>query len=410
MKFDTLMSPRAESVWTALAQLVKPGRIRELPLDQAMGAVLAADAAARHEYPPFDRAVLDGYAVRSADFVDGRAVLRVASLATAGGVSGTLAPGECVRINTGAIVPPAADAIVAVEEASPVADDRVELRGPLRADQHIERRGHIRRVGATLLPTGARIHSSAMAALAAGGVSTVRVYARPTVALLSTGSELVECGARLLPGQIHDTNSVALAELVRRAGGEVLYEGRCSDDKGALRAALELGLAHDVLIVTGGMSKGTHDLVPHVLEELGARWVINGLDLKPGKPTRIGVSKADGWVLGLPGNPVSCAVCFALFGQPLLSGLQGLVVRPPAVLSARLEEHMPANGARPMYQPAIWRANGHADLHVRPIEWRGSGDPFGMAQANALIYRPSHAPAAREDDAVNFVMLDLPVG
>jgi molybdopterin molybdotransferase len=409
MSFETLSFPRAEATWGALAQHVRPGRMRDLALEQAIGAVLAADAPAAMDYPPYDRAVMDGYAVRAADVAGAAARLRLGGLVPAGAApSAALESGTCIQINTGAVVPGGADAIVPVEDAAPGEDGRVVINEAPRPGQHIERRGAICARGDVLAPAGTRIRCVTAAALAAGGVARVRVFARPQVALVTTGSELVEQGSRLQHGQIHETNSLALSEQITRAGGEVLYQGRCADEPAALHAALELGLAHDVLVVTGGMSKGTHDLAPAQLERLGVQWLVSGLDLKPGKPTRIGRGPSGCWVLGLPGNPVSCAVCFALFGAPLLAGLQGLAVRPPAVLSGGLEEPMKSNGLRPMFQPGLWRTNGLREACVRPLAWRGSGDPFGLARANALIYRPSNAPAAVEGERVSFVVLDTP--
>jgi molybdopterin molybdotransferase len=410
MTFETLTHPRADAVWGALAQHVRPCRTRDLPVEQALGCVLAHDALSEIDYPPYERAVMDGYALRAAD-VPAAAVLRVIGLAAAGGEPcRALHAGECVQVNTGAVIPEGADAVVPVENTRTISDTEVEINETPRAGQHIEHRGGIRARGSTLVPAGVRMMPATLAALVAGGVGKISVYARPRVALLTTCTELAERGARLAPGQIHDTNSIALSQQIARAGGEVHYQGRCADKPSDLHAALELGLAHDVLVVTGGMSKGTHDLVPSLLERLGVEWLVNGLDLKPGKPTRIGRSRDGCWVLGLPGNPVSCAVCFVLFGGPLLAGLQGLIVRPPPSLTGLLEEEMPANGSRPMFQPSMWRSNGMHRVYVRPVEWRGSGDPFGLAMANALIYRPANAPSAPEGEPLSFIMLDLPQG
>jgi molybdopterin molybdotransferase len=236
----------------------------------------------------------------------------------------------------------------------------------------------------------------------------VEVFSRPRVAQLSTGDELVERGEELSTGQIHDTNSVALEELIREAGGETVMFGRCPDDPSALRASLELGLANDLLCVTGGMSRGTHDLVPKLLGELGVDWLAVGARLRPGKPLRIGRSEGGCWVIGLPGNPVSCAVCFALFGRVMLEGLQGLPVDKPPHVMGVLEGELPAGGERPQYEPAEWSVGREGEIRVSPVLWRGSGDPFGMALANALIYRAAGVSGVSRGEAVLFVPLDLP--
>lgn len=184
--------------------------------------------------------------------------------------------------------------------------------------------------------------------------------------------------------------------------------GRCADEPASLRASLELGLSYDVMIVAGGMSKGTHDLVPSLLEELGVRWLVSSLNLKPGKPTRIGRAETGCWVLGLPGNPVSCAVCFLLFGRCLLQGLQGLGVRPPTHLPGVLADELGAVGERPMYQPGEWAVSPREEIVVTPGRWRGSGDPFGLVGANALIYRAAQSPPAQRGERVRFIPLEAP--
>jgi molybdopterin molybdotransferase len=410
MTFTTLDAARAEEVWAVLAQHVGPTARREVPLEQALGAVLARDVVIPHDYPPFDRAVMDGYAVRCADFVDGQARLRVVGLAGAGlPAAPAVTPGTSVQINTGAPLPEGADAVVIFEKSRADGNGSVELTDRPQPGQAIERRGALLRAGDRLLSGGTRVGPGALASLAAAGQARVEVFARPTVALLATGDELVSRGRGLNPGQIHDSNSAALEVLIRRAGAEVSLQGRCPDDRAALRASLELGLGYPMLCVSGGMSKGTHDLVPQLLDELGVQWLVRSLNLKPGKPARIGRAPSGAWVIGLPGNPVSAAVCFELFGSLILARLSGLDVRRPPRLRAALQSPLPGNGARPMYHPASWGAGAEGQGVVNPIPWRGSGDPFAMAGANALIERCAEAPPAAPGEIVWFIPLDRPV-
>lgn len=409
MDFDTLEAATPDEIWEALRAHVQPGRQRELPVEESIGKVLASDARSAHAFPPFDRATRDGYAVRVTDFEKGKARLRKAGLVRAGAESpGPLGAGTCIRINTGARVPSGTDAVVMVENARPVDKEFVEFGGKPEVGQYIDRQASLVRKDELLVRAGTPISAGTLAALVAGGARRATVFAQPRVAQLSTGDELVGQGQDLEEGQIHDSNSIALEELIRQAGGETVMFGRCPDDPAALRASLELGLANDLLCITGGMSKGTHDLVPGLLEELGVRWLVKGAHLKPGKPIRIGQSETGCWVVGLPGNPVSCAVCFLLFGRSVLEGLQGLPVRKPPHVAGRLEADLPANGERPMYQPAEWSAGRDGGVRVSPLVWRGSGDPFGMAIANALIHRASNAPAAPRGDTIQFIPLDLP--
>lgn len=409
MTFETLNAARVEAVWDALARHVQPAGHHEAPVRDALGHVLAQDAFSAHDFPPFDRAMMDGYAVRAGDFSDGAATLRRLELVRAGAERlPRVEPGTCAQINTGAPIPPGADAVVMVEHSREVGDGGVELSDAPQPGQHIDSQGaHVRR-GDALVRAGTRIGPGTLAALVAGGVVRVRVHNRPRVAILGTGDELVAGGEALRRGQIHDSNSVGLAQLVSAAGADPAWIRRCVDERGEQLEALRRGIDSDLLCVTGGMSKGSHDLVPALLEELGVQWLVTSLHMKPGKPLRIGRAPNGCWAVGLPGNPVSCMVCFLLFARCILDGLQGLAVGKPPHLNGRLDADLPACGGRPMYQPATWSVGADGCPYVSPVAWRGSGDPFGMAVANALIHRPQRAPAAFRGESVPFVPLDLP--
>ncbi len=409
MDFETLEAATPERIWKALRAHLQPGRPRTIPVEEALGCVLAGDARSAHDFPPFDRAVKDGYAVQVSDFERGKARLRNVGLVPAGVEwPEPLEAGTCIRINTGAPIPTDADAVVMVEHSREAEDGFVEFGDDPKVGQYINRQASLVKTDELLLRAGTRINAGTLAALVAGGITRVEIFSRPRVAQLSTGYELVEQGKELKEGQIHDSNSIALEELIRQVGGEIVMFGRCPDDPSALRASLELGMANDLLCVTGGMSKGTHDLVPRLLEELGVRWLIAGAALKPGKPLRIGRSETGCWVVGLPGNPVSCAICFLLFGRVVLEGLQGLPIGKPPHIAGILGADLPANEKRPMYQPAEWSTGSNGEIHVSPLVWRGSGDPFGMAIANALLHRDAGVPAAPRGETVHFIPLDLP--
>lgn len=409
MGLQTLRYPTAEEVWDALREAVTPGPSTSVPLATAIGATLAQDISAPLDFPPFDRAVMDGFAVRAADFGSGTVRLRNLGVAQAGASAALqVSFGECARINTGAPIPEGADAVVIVENSREVSPDVVELSDAPRLGQHIELRASLLRRGARLAAAGARITPGAIATLAAAGVREPRIFRRPRVVILSTGDELIAGDQLPHAGQIFDSNSLALAEFARAAGAEVIESGCCQDESSALNSALTRGLRADLLCVTGGMSKGTHDLVPAALEQLGVSWLIDGLNLKPGKPTRIGRSPRGAWVAGLPGNPVSCVVCFLLFCRPILRGLQGLGAGPDPWLSGETQVSLSKNGARPMFHPATWRVGPKGQNLIYPVDWRGSGDPFGLLEANALLTRPAHASPAERGEQVRFLAFDLP--
>ncbi len=409
MTHEPLSGARAEQVWDLLAREVRALPPIEIDAANALNFVTAADVRAAFDFPPFDRAVMDGYAVRCEDFSGGQAVLRNAGLIRAGdAATAGVGAGTCVQINTGAPLPAEADAVVIVENSEPREDGTVLLRDEPAPMQNIERRGGIVRKGDLLIRAGSRIGPGALAALIAGGAERISVFTRPRVAVLSTGDEIIPPGEQRDGPQLFDSNGAMLGELILAARGAPLSLGRCPDDAGKLRELFERGLKLDVFCVTGGMSKGSHDLAPQVLEQLGVEWLITSLHLKPGKPTRIGRAPGGCWVLGLPGNPVSCAVCFLLFGRLVLDGLQGLPVRPPVRLRAKLTTPMPGNGKRPLYQPAEWHAAPDGGPAATPLPWRGSGDPFGMTWANALICREESAGPSSAGEPVTILPLDLP--
>lgn len=400
---------RAPAVWEQLRRTVAPLSPQTVPLAEAVGCVLAQDLRSALAFPPFDRAVMDGYAVRTADFVAGPTRVRCRGLVQAGTAKVTpVGPGDCYRINTGGPVPPGADAVVTVEKSAPLEGDLVELRDTPQAEQNIERAGGILSEGGMIAPAGEVVTAGVLAALIAAGVRDVTCHPRPRVALLTTGDEIAPAESPLASGQIYDSNSAALGGMIESAGGVPRRLGRCPDEPAALRERLSDGLFDDVLIITGGMSKGTHDLVPQTLESLGVRWLVRSLDLKPGKPTRIGRAESGTWVVGLPGNPVSCAVCFLLFARAILRGLHGLPVDAPPHLAGHARGKLAANGARPMYHPASWTTDAEGRSLLEPRVWRGSGDPFGLVGANALIYREPDAPPAAPGDPIRFVPFELP--
>jgi molybdopterin molybdotransferase len=399
----------APAVWERLRQTVEPLAPRSIPALQATGCVLAQDLRSPRPFPPFDRAVMDGFAVRSADFAGGTARLLCRGLVQAGSARAvTICPGDCIRINTGGPLPAGADAVVMVEKSSPLPNDFIELHDNPRPEQNIERAGGILPASGLVASAGEPVGPGVLAALVAAGVQSVSCFPRPRVALLATGDEIAPNDAALADGQIYDSNSVTLSGLIESAGGRPRSLGRCPDEANPLQERLRDGLRDDLLIITGGMSQGTHDLVPATLEALDIRWLVTSLDLKPGKPTRIGRSPSGVWVVGLPGNPVSCAVCFLLFARAILHGLQGLPVAAPPHLDGVSIADLPANGPRPMYHPARWSADADGRSLLEPRTWRGSGDPFGLAGANALIFRDRSVPPARAGTPVRFVPFELP--
>jgi molybdopterin molybdotransferase len=354
----------------------------------ALGAVLAEDVVSDLDMPPYDKAMMDGYAVRSADLPDGRAVLTVIEEVTAGRTpQRALAPGQATRIMTGAPIPAGADAVVMVERTR-IEGDRVAIEDrPPQPGSNVMPRGREMRCGETVLAAGAVLRPQEFGLLATVGRTSAAVHPAPRVAVLSTGDEVVEAGERLGPGQIRNGNGPMLCAQVARAGALPHYLGIARDRLESLRPLIAEGLRADVLVLSGGVSAGKLDLVPGVLEEAGVRPHFHKVEMKPGKPVLFG-SRGETAVFGLPGNPVSALVCFELFVRPALRRLAGHAEPGPFVARAALAEDFAYRTDRPTYHPAALDGNG-SQWRVRPVPWFGSPDLRGLTRANAFVLFPA---------------------
>ncbi len=310
---------------------VQPLETEDVPVGQAAGRVLAEAAAATVDLPPFDSSAMDGFAVRVTD-TPGR--LRVVGQSAAGGpFEERLGPGEAVAISTGAVVPAGADGVVPIEEVQ-VEDETVTVAA-VAAGAHVRRRGGDAAAGSPIVPAGARLGPAQIGALAAAGAGVVRVARRPRAAVLATGSELRPPGSALAPGQIYEANTPLLAAQLDRAGAVVELLDPVADDAEHTRAALARGLEADLLVTSGGVSVGPHDLVRGLLAELGVEEVFWRVDVRPGRPVAFGV-RGRTLVFGLPGNPVSSLVGCELFVRPAVLALQGATEPGPRYLPGRL--------------------------------------------------------------------------
>jgi len=368
---------------------LEPLPAEEVALDDALGRVLVADLVSRLTLPPWDNSAMDGFAVRAADVAGALpgdpSFLEVIGEASAGRLPNvTVGPGAAVRILTGAPVPPGADAVVPVEltDASPGVTElphRVAIASPVAVGAHIRRAGSDLRAGQTLLERGAELSPAALAVAAAGGYARLSVHRRPRVALIATGDELVPPGGALGPAQIPDSNSVGLAAQAREAGAEVRSLGISRDDRDDVLGRLREGLAWaDVVVASGGVSVGAHDMVKDAFTEIG-RIDLWRVAVQPGKPLAFGRAPAAGrpgevLLFGLPGNPVSSVVTFELFVRPVLRLLAGHpdVIGRQVVRAALEQAVTKAAGRRAFLRVKLtadgsgWRAAlaGGQDSHV----------------------------------------------
>jgi molybdopterin molybdotransferase len=349
----------------------------------ARGRVLAEPVTADRDYPALDRSLRDGFAVRSKD-VPG--LLEVHGELRAGELTdeSPLTAGSAIEIMTGAPVPCGADAVVMVEHVARIASgtgNQIRVDGKLEPGQWISRRGSEALMGSVLIPAGERLDSSHIATLAMVGYTGVRVARRPSVAILATGDELVGLGEKPAPHQIRNSNSYALAALVESSGASPTILPIARDTLSALRELLAHGLAHDVLLVSGGVSAGKYDLVKPCLRELGVYFQFEKVKIQPGQPTAFGVANNKP-VFGLPGNPGSSMVTYRLFAEPAIRLLAGETEPTLSLLLARFSEPFRHKGGLTRFLPARLEPDG---ISVRHIPWQGSSDVPALAKANAFL-------------------------
>lgn len=374
---------------TLVLERARPAPPEMVPLGpSALGLVLAEDVASDLDMPPWDKAMMDGYAVRAADLPGGRGTLRVIEEIVAGQVPRqTVASGQATRIMTGAPVPEGADAVVQVERTQLEASGRVSMDDPrLQAGQSIFTRGREMRVGETVLTRGARLRPQELGVLATVGRTSALVVPAPTAAIVATGDEVVEAPAVPGPGQIRNGNGPTLAAQATRAGCTVRYLGIAGDRVESLRALVEDGLQSRLLLLCGGVSAGKLDLVPRVLQELGVERHFHHVAMKPGKPVFFG-TRGDTLVFGLPGNPVSAFVCFELFVRPAIRQMRGLADPGTVLPLAPLAADFTYRTDRPTYHPAQVDVLPTGWL-VRPVAWAGSPDLRGLTACNGFVLLP----------------------
>jgi molybdopterin molybdotransferase len=354
-----------------------------VPIAQAGGRVTAEEVRARVDLPPFASSAMDGFAVRAADLPG---TLRIAGESAAGSpFGGQLEPGCAVSISTGAVVPAGADAVVPVELVVKN-DNNVEISQSAQPGAHIRPRGGDIAAGEVVVQAGLRLSPGRLAAAAASGVAELSCARRPQVTALATGSELVDPGEALRPGQIYETNGLMLSSALAVAGADVVAEPPVADDEQRLKEALERGLAADVLVTSGGVSVGEHDLVRAAEHELGVEEVFWRVSIKPGKPVSFGI-RGDTLVFGLPGNPVSALVGCELFVKPALRALQGLTDPLPRFEPGRLTAGLRRNEERDEFVRARSRVDGDA-LVLEPVTGQESHMIVRSAVADALVHVP----------------------
>lgn len=395
-----------EEALRVIAGETPPKEAERVPLCEGLGRVLAEPILSDVDWPPFDTSAMDGYAVRLADA--GRAGIllpeRETTVAAGDAPPEPLAPGEAVRVMTGAPLPAGAEAVIPVEQ-SRRGEGRVSFEVVPKAGAHVRRLGESIRKGAPLLAAGKRLGSGDLALAALAGADPLAVVRRPRVLVAATGDELVAAATTPEPGKIRDSNGPMLLSLCRARGWPARSLPSVRDDASGMASLFETaGSQEDVLVTSGGVSAGDFDLLPEAARRHGFEILFHGVSLRPGKPLVFARRGATLW-FGLPGNPVSSSVCFLLFVRFALDRLEGDASPGARRVEARLARELRAGGSRETYRDATLSFKDGVAL-VEPLGSVGSHDIATHARANALVRIPAQAGAIPGGTLVECVLLE----
>lgn len=377
------------------------GPIVQQQLLDCLGRCLAQPVVSHTDSPPFDKSLMDGFALRRIDLVNGLRQFQIVEEVTAGRVpTVALSNGNACRIMTGAPIPEHADIVIPIEETELLevtsglgpGQVRVKLEALPPAEHFILRRGATVRTGQHVLPVGRTIRPQEIAAMAELGYAKADVIRQPEVAILATGDELVPAEETPLAGQIRNSNEPMLAAQILRMGAKPRCLGIARDNCDHLRSKIREGLQFDFLLLSGGVSAGKLDLVPSELEAAGVLQVFHKIQMRPGKPLWFGhMKRADQppvCVFGLPGNPVSSMVCCELFVRAALRKFEGVPSPVPTSFQARLTRELKTSGNRPTYHPAYIEMTPEGPS-ATVVDWIGSADLCATVNANGMIHFPA---------------------
>ncbi len=353
-------------------------QVEPISLSEAAGRVLAEPISADRDYPALARSVRDGFAVRSAD-LPGELFL-IGEVRAGESFAGAIQPGEAVEIMTGAPLPTGADSVVMVEHCT-LEGDRVTVPRTLARGENVSPQASQAREKEVLLEPGHRLGFAEIALLATVGSTSVSVYARPQVAILATGDEIVEVNETPLDYQIRNSNVESLAVQVKRAGGCPHILPIARDLYQATRELTEHGLRFDMLLLSGGVSAGKYDIVERVLADLGAEFYFDRVLIMPGQPLVFGKAR-DKFFFGLPGNPASTMVTFEIFARSAVELLGGQKEASLPLVWSKLSQDFHQKTGLTRFLPAVLSADGG---QITPMPWQGSGDVPSLARANAFL-------------------------
>jgi molybdenum cofactor synthesis domain-containing protein len=401
------MIPVTEAI-RIVKETTRPLGPEQVPLANVLGRILAQDIIANSDLPPFDRAQMDGFAVRAADVAKAPVTLRIVGESAAGrGWHHEMHAGQAVRIMTGAPVPAGADAVQQVELTRETDNGGVvEIREPVEPGRSIVKHGSEVKTGETVLRAGEQINAAMMAALASFGYATVKVGKRPLVAVLATGSELVPVDQAPGADQIRDSNNYSISAYAELAGAVVERLPLTGDDTELLmRQLTDAAERSDMIVSSGGVSMGAYDFTKLALKKLEAQIFFERVSLRPGKPTVFARLPNGTLAFGLPGNPVSVSVTFNLFARTAIRAMQGATEPALGEEWAVLAKGLKGSIERESYLPARLRTNEDGVLLAEPLKWGGSSDFVTFARTTALIIVPTGTKALEAESRVKIVRL-----
>lgn len=393
-----------DQVWQSILAHIVALPAQPCTLGDGLRRVLAAPVVADRDLPPADRSAMDGFAVRAADLAGAPAILSVVGEVAAGSPSQpSIEAGTCMRIFTGGNVPPGADTVVRVEDTRPAGHDRVTCAVAERHGANILRQGENARRGSVIVRAGTLLGPAQLAACAAVGCAELSVRGRPRVAIITTGRELLDPAAQPEPHQERDSNAVLIAASLSAEAMLVARASRVTDDRTAVAQRLGDAIRDaDAVILSGGVSVGAYDFVPAAIGDVGARVLVHGVGMKPGKPFLFALTAEGRPIFGLPGNPLAAATCLCEFVLPALrrmSGIDAKLCRP--VVRARLREGLSNQSGTQRYVlgALTWTATG---AEVAAVPSQSSADVVAGAQADGFVIIPADARSLDAGEDVDF--------
>ena len=400
-----------------LREVLRPPGVEEVPVLEALGRVLAEDVVAPDDLPPFDRATMDGYAVRAEDTYGAKpnrpVRLKLIGRCLAGeAASVCVGPGECVEVATGAMMPEGADAVVRAEHARRIGEDAIEVYTPVPRGSCVDKAGRDVGRGDMVLGRGHRLRAQDVALLLALGLGSVAVFEKPRVGVLSIGDELSDAPGPAEPGKVRDVDRPMVMLMLKQLGAVAVDLGIAPDDIGAVGEAISRGLRScDAVLTTGGASVGPADVAVRAVEALdGAEVVVRRVAMRPGRPVALCLARGKP-VICLPGPPVACYLAFQLFVRPVVLALMG--VRPDLkpvwpVVRARLARRLPSRVGFTDLVRVKLRLKPDGSLWAEPVALRGSGMLSTLVDANAVVAIPGELDVVEEGSEVNAWLLACP--